>query len=78
LRRAERASDQAGEAKENFYRSHPAWSLKHLDIPGAFGWNHLDTESGEKVLTRLRHIESMTWRQILVDGKKRNHFIDLD
>lgn len=55
--------------------SKPIWSFAILDIAGPFGWSRLATEDFEKVLSRFRGWETMTWHQIRVEGKKRNHSI---
>ena len=42
------------------------------------GWKDLDVSERDEVLSRFQSWEKMTWKQILVDGKWRNHAIDVD
>jgi hypothetical protein len=59
----------------DFMGSRPIWSFAALDLSGPFGWSLLERENFEPLLTRLRAWESMTWSQIAMEGKKRNHSI---
>jgi hypothetical protein len=59
----------------DFSGSHPTWSFANLDLYGPFGWSLLAAEMLEQLLDRLRAWESMTWHQIKMEGRKRNHSI---
>lgn len=56
----------------------PRWSFAVLDLFGKFGWGLLAKESLEELLGRLRSFETMTWKEILVDGRKQNHSIKVE
>jgi hypothetical protein len=40
-----------------------------------FGWQDLDAGKVNEVRTKLAQLESMTWNEILVAGKKQNHSV---
>ncbi len=61
----------------DFMGSKPVWSFAVLDLAGPFGWSLLATDDLEQVLARFRAWESMTWHQIRMEGKKRNHSIEV-
>lgn len=43
-----------------------------------FGWHKLEKEKIEEIRTKLGHLESRTWSDILVNAKKLNHTIARD
>ena len=60
---------------DSYYDLNPAWKLDRLELCDPYGWHQLDRESIDRVRTRLVAFESMTWREILIDGRKRNHSV---
>lgn len=62
----------------DFMDCEPRWSFAVLDLFGKFGWGLLAKESLEELLGRLRSFETMTWKEILVDGRKQNHSIKVE
>ena len=42
------------------------------------GWHGLDLHKLLEVRAKLANFESMTWNQILIDGKKKNHAIQIN
>ena len=40
-----------------------------------FGWHEIDAGKIRDIRQKLAHFESMTWNDILVKGKKRNHSV---
>jgi hypothetical protein len=68
---------RVGEEVE-FWNARPIWSFALLDLvatPG--GWIHLRQEDLDELLLRFRRWETMTWGQILAEGRKQNHPIDV-
>jgi hypothetical protein len=62
----------------DFNRSCPVWSFALLDPVGNFGWTHFQKTDLDELLARFRQWEKMTWAQILAEGRKQNHSIDVD
>jgi hypothetical protein len=46
-----------------------------LEFCDPFGWHEVDQPTIEKIRDRLKHFETMTWREILTEGGKRNHLV---
>jgi hypothetical protein len=68
---------RVGEAVD-FWESHPLWSFALLDFYAEVGgWIHLRPQEIDALLERFRRWETMTWREILAEGRKRNHAIDV-
>lgn len=62
----------------DFGGSNPSWQIRILQTRGPFGWDVLDKEKLEQIRQRLANFETMTWNEILVKGKKRNHTIQVE
>lgn len=58
-----------------YYDVQPSWKLGRLELCDPYGWHKLDRESIDRIHTRLVAFESMTWREILIDGRKRHHSV---
>lgn len=48
-----------------------------LELCDPFGWHEVDQLTLHKIRERLKAFETMTWGEILNEGGKRNHFIDV-
>jgi hypothetical protein len=46
-----------------------------MEFVDPFGWHTVDVLTIRKVREKLAHFETMTWNEILVTGKKRNHSV---
>ena len=57
------------------YSFPPAWRISTLEMCGPFGWHEVDGETLQYIQKKLASFESMTWAEILVSGKNKNHFI---
>jgi hypothetical protein len=55
-----------------------AWRISHLEMCDPYGWHKIDLRTFDHIRAKLSGFESMTWNQILVDGKKHHHSIDVD
>lgn len=62
--------------RRDFYSDRPSWRVGRMDMVEPFGWQVADSFVARTVHTRLSNFETMTWREILLDAKKQNHFVD--
>jgi hypothetical protein len=63
-------------AAENADDLNPSWRIGLLECQDDFGaWHRLDPGTLHEIRSKLRSFESMTWHEILVDGKNRHHSI---
>ena len=53
----------------DFWSSNPSWQIGTLQVKGPFGWNVLDEKKLVEILERLASLETMTWREILIEGR---------
>lgn len=67
----------ASPAATDFYQQTPQWSFAVVDQFGPFGWEQLQKSQVEAVLRRLQGLETMTWHEILVQGRKQHHQIEV-
>ncbi len=49
-----------------------------MELVDPFGWHVLTSEILDSIRSKLQHFESMTWADILVTGKNRNHTVQID
>ena len=56
----------------------PAWKVSELEMCDPFGWHRLSSEEQEAILQRLARFESMTWNEILVEGRAQNHAVPVE
>lgn len=67
------------DANVDYWGSHPIWSFAILDrFAPVGGWIHLDPMELDSLLPRLCQLETMTWAEILSDGRTQNHAINVD
>ena len=60
---------------ESFYQSRPAWRVGIMEMVDPFGWHQIHGNKLTDLREKLGHFESMTWSEILIRDKRRNHFI---
>lgn len=65
-------------APSSFLDRKAAWRISHLETEAPYGWHEIDIQTFEYIKTKLAGFESMTWSQILIDGKKQHHSVDVD
>ncbi len=56
----------------------PAWRVSRLEADGPFGWGQIERDKALEVRDKLGSFESMTWHQILVAAKHRNHTVSIE
>ena len=56
----------------------PSWQFSKIETCDPFGWHVLQGEKLHQLLERIQAFESMTWNEILVEGKKHHHSISTD
>ena len=49
-----------------------------MEMRDQFGWHLLDREKLLEVRERLANLETMTWSAILIEGRKKNHSVEID
>jgi hypothetical protein len=60
---------------DDFYRQRPAWRVALLQMATPYGWHEITPETLTDVRSKLASFESMTWKEILLDGKKAHHAV---
>jgi hypothetical protein len=48
-----------------------------MDLVDPYGWHKIDKSEIATIREKLSHFESMTWSEILVTAKKRNHTVQV-
>lgn len=58
----------ATENPDAWRESHPAWRFSRCDFDGCvWSWSNVDGPSLVSILTRLKELETRTWKEILLD-----------
>jgi hypothetical protein len=52
-------------------------SFRYLDFDGPFGWRVATADRYTAALARVKELERLTWREVLIDQKKQNHAISV-
>ena len=55
--------------------ANPSWRFTKLELVDPFGWHTIQTDQLHFIREKLQNFESMTWNEILVQGKKFNHAV---
>lgn len=64
---------------EQYYSQNPAWTFANSDDQmWAFSQEHIGEVIWTEILPRLKDLETQTWSEIFITGKKQNHSIDLE
>lgn len=66
------------ESGVNFYSLKPAWRISKLELCDPFGWHEVAKEKLFDIHSKLAAFESLTWKEILLVQKKRNHLIQVE
>lgn len=62
---------------EHFYPENPAWSFANIDSEmWTFSQNHIGRKFWTEILPYLQALETQTWKDILLIGKKQNHSLN--
>jgi len=65
----------------SYHTRNPSWRFSKMEFCDPFGWHVLNAATISDIRDKLKHFETMTWAQILIEAKKRNHTVstsDLD
>lgn len=65
-------------APTSFHSRKAAWRISHLEMEAPYGWHEIDFKTFLHIREKLAGFESMTWSQILIDGKKYHHSTSVD
>jgi len=68
---------KAGGDPTSFHQMKPSWRIARMEFVDPFGWHALDTLTVGVIRTKLGQFETMTWSDILVRAKKRNHSVEV-
>ncbi len=65
---------------EAYYSRRPVWRLAnmHMNEPDECGWHRLDGGQLNSVHSKLVELERLTWKEILVRDRHRNHPISVN
>ncbi len=63
---------------DDYYDRNPNWRISRIELCDPYGWHNLDVIMAIHIKEKLSYFETMTWREILLDSKKQNHFISVD
>lgn len=66
---------RTGSEPSSFHHLKAAWRVGDLEMCDPYGWHEVDLETFEHIRGRLSGFESMTWSQILVEGRKHHHSV---
>lgn len=55
----------------------PSWRLSNLRMAPPYGWGRISRTDMQAVVNHLASLETMTWNDILVVGKKQNHYCEV-
>lgn len=71
---------RTGGDPNSIFSEHPVWSLVNCDVAEDCDWSfhkaRLQDEFWDVIFPKLRDFERMTWADILIKEKKKNHNID--
>lgn len=59
-------------------RLNPAWRVSLMEMASPFGWHDIGAGKLLEVRAKLRDFESMTWHEILVAARDRNHAVVIE
>lgn len=62
---------------QSYHHLRPSWRVASMELVDPYGWHTVDAETLLSIRAKLAHFETMTWNEILVTGKKRNHSISV-
>jgi hypothetical protein len=66
---------RSGVNPESYMHLNPAWRFRATRMKDPFGWHTVDRAQSLEVLNLLKNLETMTWFEILIKDKGRNHTI---
>ncbi len=53
----------------------PSWRVASMELVSPYGWHTVEGQKLRDIREKLAHFETLTWNEILVAAKKRNHSI---
>lgn len=62
-------------APTSFHNMKPSWRISSIEMVEPYGWHTLDANMLLYIKDKLISFESMTWAEILVQGKKFHHTV---
>ncbi len=62
---------------QGYHHLRPSWRVASMELADPYGWQSVDGATLLYIREKLAYFETMTWAEILVQGKKRNHSIEV-
>ncbi|OKH29650.1 hypothetical protein NIES2101_43170 [Calothrix sp. HK-06] len=62
---------------DSYNKMNPSWRVSKIEMVDPYGWHNLDARTLLYIKDKLANFESMTWSEILVEGKKFNHSVNV-
>jgi hypothetical protein len=59
------------------YQQSPSWRVGALEMVDPYGWHEIDACTLLRIHRFLSNLESMTWAEILIKGKKHHHSVSV-
>lgn len=56
----------------------PSWRIFKMEMVEPYGWHTIDAKTLIYIHEKLANFESMTWNDILVRDKRKNHSVEID
>lgn len=66
------------ENPEAYHRQKPSWHFGKMQFVDPFGWHALGAGVLEEICTKMGEFERLTWTEILVRDRRRNHSVPID
>jgi hypothetical protein len=61
----------------SYHGLHPSWRLGQIAMQHPFGCHELASDDWRQLWDHLRDLEKKSWSEILVNGKKFNHNVEI-
>jgi len=62
----------------NYLKEFPSWRFGAMDMKGEWGWGRVSGEKLAEIREKLTDFEGMTWNEILVSQRTRNHRVSIE
>ena len=66
---------KAAVSPDSLLYQHPSWRVRSLEIAGPFGWHEISGEKLREIGKKPGDFESLTWQEIRIRDKDKNHAI---
>jgi hypothetical protein len=70
-----RKTPRNAEKPLSYHAMRPSWRVSQVELVDPFGWHVLQASQLRYIQEKLANFETMTWSQILVQDRQRNHSV---